>query len=222
MDFERVIQTLKSDPEALKKLVLIGVFLFIPIAGPIAIYGWQRRVFDAASQGRDEIPDPNFGADLSYGIDPFIAALNALPIVFVAWVLCFGVPMLIAAGLGAALGNSDAAALVGVFAALANIIGMLVFMATILGVALINPELLHRGYLGERFPLFSPGASIARIKANMTPYIVLLVSTFVANFIGGLGIYLCCVGIILTNPVAAYAKAHFAGQWHAKAHNPVG
>lgn len=214
MEFNRAIDFIRRDPEWMTKLLFAGLHLLVPIAGVLSMLGWQRRIFDGARVGQDELPKPDFVEDLKLGIDPFIAALN-VAIVFVPLaMLLFGVPMAMTMAAGAIGG--DAGQVVGAVGGLLSMVSMLIWFVLILGINVLMPELIRRGMRGERFPLFSPGASFAAIRSNAMPYVMLIVGGFVANFVGGIGIWLCCVGVFITQPAAMAAMGNLMGQWDQK------
>lgn len=214
MDFNRAIDFIRRDPEWMKKLLFAGLHMIVPIAGVLAVLGWQRRIFDGARVGQDELPQPDFMEDLKYGIDPFIAMLNVAIVMIPLMMVLFGVPFAIMMA-GGAIGG-DAAQVVGAIGGILNILAMFVWFLVVLVINVMMPELIRRGLRGERFPLFSPGASIAAIRSNVMPYVMLIVGSFVANFVGGIGIWLCCVGVFITQPAAMGAVGNLLGQWDQK------
>lgn len=214
MEFNRAVDMIRRDPDWMKKLGFAGLHMLVPFAGILAALGWQRRVFDGARQGVDELPTPAFMDDLKLGIDPFIAVLNVVLVLFPLVLVLFGVPMALTF-VGGAIGG-DAAQVLGMVGGLLSMLAMLVWFAVIVGLNVLMPELLRRGMRGERFPLFSPGASVGAIRGNAMPYLMLIVGFFIANFVGGLGIWLCCVGMLITQPAAMAGIANLLGQWDQK------
>ena len=227
MDFNRAIDLIRKDPDWLKKCAFPGLIFFVTsfiplvnIAGFAAMLGWQRRIFDAAREGREELPEHDIGADLAYGVDPLLAVLNLLlPMGFVG-LLTFGLPMIVGAMVAALLQGSDLAAIFAVGMMLFQVAGFFVFAAMVAFSFAAMPELLRRGFRGERLPLLSIGKSVALVRANPVPYLVLCACMVVANMVGGIGVYLCCVGMIITQPIGNAFAAHLLGQWDAM--NPEG
>lgn len=217
MDFKRAIDLVTKDPDWMRKCFMAGLPILVPVIGIIALFGWQRRIFENVRQGREELPDPSFGEDLSRGVDPFIALLNPMPFVLLAAALLFGIPFALMAAVGVVAGDSGAAGALGALGALVQLVAMLIWFVIILAMNVAMPELLRRGLKGERFPLMSPGPSIAAIRANPTPFIMVIVASVLANIVGGIGIYLCCVGMFLTMPAANAFYTHMLVQWDQKA-----
>lgn len=215
MDFRRAFELVTRDPDWLRKLIFAGLPVLIPLVGWIALLGWQRRVFDNVRQGQEVLPDPSLMEDIKYGIDPLIALLNPMPVMLLVMFVGFGLPAIGMAVLGS-MGGGDAAQVLGLVFGLVQIVGGLVWLVTIIAFQVILPELIRRGFRGERFPLLSLGVSVAAIRANLSPYVMLIIGSFVANLVGGLGIYLCCVGFFLTQPAAMAFLAHLTAQWDQK------
>lgn len=214
MDFKRALELVTRDPDWMKKCFMAGIVILVPIAGIIALFGWQRRIFEGVRQGQETLPDPSFGEDLKYGVDPFIALLNPLPFFFLAAALLFGIPAALMM-IGGAIGG-DAGSALAMVGSLTQLVAMLFWFLMIVGLNLVLPEMLRRGFRGERFPLFSPRVSIAAIRGNITPYVMLILSSLAANFVGGLGVYACCVGVFLTQSAASAFYTHMLAQWDEK------
>ena len=204
MEFNRAIDFIRRDPEWMMKLLFAGLHLLIPIAGLLSMLGWQRRIFEGARLGQDELPKPDLVGDIKLGIDPFIAVLNVAIVMIPLMMVLFGVPFAIVM-VGGAIGG-DAAQVIGAIGGILNILAMFVWFLLVMLLNVMMPELIRRGMRGERFPLFSPGVSIAAIRSNVMPYVMLILGSFVANFVGGIGIWLCCVGVFITQPAAMAAQ----------------
>lgn len=211
MDFKRALEFVTRDPDWMKKCFMAGLPILVPIAGPIAFLGWQRRVFDNVRQNQESLPDPAFMDDLKYGVDPFIAMLNPLPVLFVLVLVLFGVPAVLMA-VGGSIGG-DAGGALAMVGSLLQVLAMLVWFVVVMVFSVISPELVRRGFHGERFPLLSPRASIAPIMANKMPYVMAILAAFVGNLVGGLGFYVCCVGLFLTMPAGKVFYVHMLAQW---------
>lgn len=218
LDIKRAIDAVTQDPNWARKCFMAGLPILIPIIGWVALLGWERRHFEAVREGRDaELPEPSLSEDLSRGVDPAIAVLNALPFVVLTFVMTFGLPL--ATGLVStvvAQVSQPLAGLIAVSGTLMQLFGMFLSFALITMINLISPELLRRAFLGEHFPLYSPRVSLSLIKEHLNDFVVVLVLSLLANLLAGFGVYLCCVGLLLTRPIAVAFQGHMLGQWQAK------
>ncbi len=216
VEFGSALSGITSDPQWLKKYGLAGVFMLIPVVGPIAVMGWQRRVFEAARQGDTEtLPDIDLGNDIGYGVPVFVAMLNlAVPMMVVAAVLvAVGIlAALLGGGIESATDNSGVG---GALSALVMLGGYAVMLVVIFAISLFVPEIQRRGFNGEMTPLLSPGQSIAAIKNNLGAYGMVLVGMLIANFISSIGAFACYVGIFFTMPIAMAILARLIAQWDA-------
>jgi len=217
LDFKRAFDATIQDPSWARKCIMAGLPILIPVVGWVAMLGWQRRRFERARAGRDDLPEPSLGEDLAQGVDPAIAMLNAMPFVLLAVALTFGIPFLMML-LGALLSEASKplGGLVAIGATMSQLLGMALWFVLVSIINLASPELLRRAFLGERFPLFNPTPSLRIIRDNLNDFVVVLVLTLLANILAGFGIYLCCVGFVLTRPIAAAFQAHLLGQWQAR------
>ncbi|RME27186.1 MAG: DUF4013 domain-containing protein [Deltaproteobacteria bacterium] len=214
VDVGTALSGLTSDPDWLKKYALVGLFMLIPVVGPIAAMGWQRRVFEAARRGdTDTLPDLEFGEDIGRGVPVFVAMLNlALPIIVVGAIMAvLGIFVaILSGGIESATDNSGVGGLLGAVVMLG---GYALMFVIIIAVSLFAPEIQRRGFRGEMAPLLSPGPSIAAIKNNLGAYGMVLVGLIVANFVSGLGAFACYVGVFFTMPIALVILARLIAQW---------
>ena len=171
-----------QDPQWASKILVQGLITLIPIVGWIATTGWLVLTIDNYRTGRRELPP--YGFHLERGIVLFI--------VYVVYVIVFGIPggIIESAGVN---GNS------GGLQALGNLVG---FALSVL-LAFLAPSIILHTYRSG----FSGGFDVPGIwqmaTANMTNTIIAGLLIWVATLIGGLGIVICCVGLIFTLPYSA-------------------
>ncbi len=211
-DISRAIRAPFQDPGWLNKSLLLGLFLLIPFIGIPVLMGWARELYDRRLRGEEGLPDLHFGRQLSYGITPVLAGLNLVLVLFAA-LLALGAA---SAAVGAVVQSLPSGALSQAGHALFTIAvfgSQLLTLATVLGLQLVLPELLRRGFRGEAGPLFSPAASIAAIRARPAAYITTFIGIMVANFIGASGMFACYVGAVVTMPLGYAITADLLAQW---------
>jgi len=171
-----------QDPQWASKILVQGLITLIPIVGWIATTGWLVLTIDNYRTGRRELPP--YGFHLERGIVLFV--------VYVVYVIVFGIPggLIESAGV-----NSDSGGL----QALGNLVG---FVLSVL-LAFLAPSIILHTYRSG----FSGGFDVPGIwqmaTANMTNTIIAGLLIWVASLIGGLGIVICCVGLIFTLPYSA-------------------
>ncbi len=171
-----------QDPQWASKILVQGLITLIPIVGWIATTGWLVLTIDNYRTGRRELPP--YGFHLERGIVLFV--------VYVVYVIVFGIPGGIIESAGV---NSDSGGL----QALGNLVG---FVLSVL-LAFLAPSIILHTYRSG----FSGGFDVPGIwqmaTANMTNTIIAGLLIWVASLIGGLGIVICCVGLIFTLPYSA-------------------
>ena len=193
MDIGAAIKAPMEDSDWLKKSLLIGLMMLIPVAGAFNAVGWMLAVYKNARSGSKELPEAN----LSYIMDGLWVAVALLPLMIVPFVLMIIVQVALA------VVNSSIIAIVG---------GILMLVVYI-GVGVLAPAalLLHfeKGY---RFSGLKFGEMIPIVTGNVGPYIMFLVISFVASIIAGLGSVACGLGMLLTAPLAYAINAHGLAQ----------
>lgn len=205
-----------TDPDWARKCLLHGLYGLIPLVGPFALFGWQRRIFHELRAGQGErLPDPAFLAEAREGVAPVLAAMNlavfALPMVLVALGVALYTQSMFDPG-----SEEDLNRMIGSMVFVVLGLQVVALLVALLG-QLTLPELLRRGFGGDTLPLFVPAPSVARIRKNPMALLLTIVGMFLANMIGSLGFYLCFVGGFVTVPYAGAVIAHLIAQWDAAA-----
>lgn len=216
VDIGLALKGLTADPQWFKKYAIAGLFLLVPIVGPIAWLGWLRRVYEAAREGDFEfLPEIEFSEDLSLGIAPLVAMLNlmvpAMVMVFGVWIVAFGV-LMVGSGVDQA---TDGSGVGGMIAGLTMLVLYGLMSVGILAINLLTPEIQRRGFNGEMTPLLSPGTSLRALVRSPGPYLMTLLGIFLANLIASVGVLACYIGMFLTMPMAMVVMARLLAQWDA-------
>lgn len=184
-----------QDPAWFSKVIVQGLITLIPIVGWIATTGWMLMTIDNYRTGRRELPPAGF--HLERGIILFV--------VYVIYAVVFGIPGGVLQGAGAN-GNN---------AGLSSLGGLVSFALSVLLAFLAPSIILHTYRAGFNGGFDIPG--IWRMAtANVTNSVIAGVLIWVAGLIGGVGVILCCVGLIFTIP---YSMAIMAGvvTWYEQA-----
>jgi hypothetical protein len=183
-----------QDPGWTSKILVQGLITIIPIIGWIATLGWFAITVDNYRAGRKELAP--YGFHLERGIWLFL--------VYFIYSLVFSLPGIV---LGAAAGSADNNAL----AALGNLINFVLRLA----LYFLTPAIILMTYRNRISGGFDFSGIWQLSMSNTGNTVVAALMIFVANLIGGVGIILCCVGIIFTLP---YSVAVVAGivAWYEK------
>ncbi|MDP9324911.1 MAG: DUF4013 domain-containing protein [Candidatus Dormibacteraeota bacterium] len=189
---------------------LMGLIALIPILGWINLLGWELTTLDYYRQGRTDLPP----AGLRYigrGGNAFLALLVwYLPVLLVflgAYVIFF----IFIAAATAATGSSRTANAAGAGFGLGLLIYYLLLfvgIALALVVQVLQPAIIIASERGGVSAAASPSYVLSLARQNVGNTVIAALLFYAANFLGGLGIYACCIGIVFT---LAYAYAVQAG-----------
>lgn len=187
------------DPEWLAKLIIIGLISLIPIIGTINGLGWMLASLDRLRSGEERLAPANF-SHLGRGVRLFVVEL-VYALVITAIALVFYIPgITLAAHQGHGSGNP---ALIGL-AILLNLVAFGLIAIGSLAYQFMLPAIIlatDRGGIGAGLKL---GSVFARSRANPIDTLIAGLMLLAASFVGGLGAFLCGVGIVFS---AAYALA---------------
>jgi hypothetical protein len=186
-----------TDPSWAATIFKQGLYLLIPIAGYVALLGWQRRVFESARDGDHKLPPAGFTAHLAAGWTPFFAI-----------VLMYGVPMALF-GL-----------VIGVPAELFHLrigayLPMEIFQVP-LSVAIICAyiEVARRSFaFGEVASIIKPAASIRAVRSSPVNYLIIAACMLGAYMVTVGGLSACLIGVIFTAPLGHAMAATLLAVW---------
>jgi hypothetical protein len=189
MDLATVLQRPLKDPNWMVSCLKAGVLTLIPIVGVLIAMGWARRVHDAYAAGGDVLPDPfaDIGGDLSRGL-PMIGAVivGTAPLFVVIFaLLCCG-------------GMVDAVGGMG----MASMAAMLVTTPIYLLMLPLAPLIWSIHFQTGDWNVWKHmGAAWQRIMANPGRFGMFVLAFMIGNTVSGVGVFLCCVGSVLTAPL---------------------
>lgn len=217
MDLARSFTYVFEDADWVKKILIAALVSLIPIVGWFVVGGWALEITRRVAQGEGEaLPDwGDFGAYLARGVKGWVVGLvYGLPL-GVVW-LCqviFGL-----------LGNPDvvgydtAQSLAPLVGLVGLCLGCLSFLYSIV-MGLILPAALAKFVVegdsigaGLRF-----GEVFALVREHLTAYLLVLVGSFIAGLLSGVGVIACGVGVLLTSVYAVVVMGHLYGQVYREA-----
>ena len=187
-------------------ITLLGTVLFFliipPILAAILLNGYGLWIVRRVIRGESPVlPDWDDWGQLF--IDGLMVAIielvYALPIIAAS--VCLGTP------LGALAENSDAAASV-----LGSLLGCTNLLWGIVMSFLLPGAIAFYAKSGDLGAAFRFGEIFQLIRDNFTTYLITVIMTWVAGFIGALGFLLCGVGWLVTLPYAEIVTGHLYGQ----------
>ena len=173
-----------QDPKLLEKMLRVGVWLFVPFFGWLALLGWQRRVYETRA-----LPDPDFGADILRGLPVFfaIAVVFAIP----------GIPLALAA-IALTLANMRVSGFLP-----EEIVEPIFFLWLF-----VTYPIALRIALTRSFSVFG------EIVRDPLLYLAIAAAMFVAYLLSVIGInFCCCIGICFTGPLGHAIAANLIRAW---------
>ncbi len=198
MDINRAITYPFDDKDWLKKILIGGILLIIPIVNFIAV-GYFIRVLKNLLNGT-ETPLPewdDFGGDFMRGLWPSIAGI------------VYAIPGAIVWSISVAMFASKSG-----FVNFLGIIFVLIAIVYYIAYALAYPAMLVSFAKKEEFAGFFAFAEIwDYVKSNLKDYIVaillVIVAFAVASAVGGIALG---IGVIFTEPLAMLIAMHLLAQ----------
>lgn len=210
-----------EEPSWMKKSLIVGLCVLIPIAGPFQLLGYQHRCYDHAKAGHKGMPDSSLGEDIGVGFFDWLKTLgNMFPMMIVILTVFFGCafgPALLAGGAVGASGSEseEAGALVGIVALMGVVMGYGFLFVAVTFVSILGIDMNRRIYNGETFPMFSPGGTLGAIKRSPGAFVMAWLGMVLAGLVGALGIILCYFGALLTIPLSFAIRTRVMAQWNA-------
>jgi hypothetical protein len=207
-----------KDPSWFSTFLVIGLIALIPIAGWINLTGWMLATLDNYRQGRAQLPPAGFQY-IGRGANVFIVGL----IYGLALAVIIGVPFVLV--LLATLGTSIQNGATGDYSSANPSLAFFpVWSGGILLVTIVEYLFLPAVVIQTERHGIAGGLNVAAIfnmaAANWKSSLLAAVLIYAAGFIGGLGIYACCVGILVSYPYAAAVVAGILRYYEAGFENP--
>jgi hypothetical protein len=195
MDIGKAFGFVFEDEEWVSKVLIGGLIFLIPLIGQVAVLGYSLKVAQNVMQGHPR-PLPTwseFGDHLMRGLYAFIIQLvYSLPAAILAGVFAC---IVISAATAAGQNSEQAGAGIGLLGACLIPLIIIVGLASALLSYPAIGRYLATNSLGEAFKF---GDVIANVRAYLGPWLMLLVVSILASFVGGLGAIACGIGLLFT------------------------
>jgi hypothetical protein len=205
MDFGKAFSFVFDDEDWVKKVLVGGLLILIPIIGGLVVLGWAVEITKRVIKGDTEVlPDwSDFGGYLTKGFLVFVIAfVFMLPVTLVSSCNA-AVPFLFE--------NADET-LAWVFTAISVCFGCFTFLYSVLAY-LILPAAIGRyavtDKVGEAFKL---GAIFKMVRDNLGTYALVLLGGLVASLVASLGVIACVIGVLFTAVYSMAINGHLWGQ----------
>ena len=186
------------DPEWVRKVLLTGLILIIPVVGQLVLVGWMLAALDNLRADRPVLPAAGFSY-IGRGVNLFVVYL----LYGAALLVVFGV--LFGAGVSLTLSGSSAASLVGVVLIL---LGYAILLVAGLALSLCTPAIVVATERGGIAGGLNVAAVIQLIRLDVEESLRAGLFALVASLIGSVGAVACLIGQLFTTP---YGYAVLAG-----------
>lgn len=205
MDISRAFSFVSNDRDWISKLIIAGLITLIPIVGPLYLSGWMveiaRRYY---ASGTEILPEVNFGRYIANGFKIVIVVLvYMIPVMFLSF---------FTQALTGMFANTDQSAiqLIGFF--MICPIGIIILILSLVLEAFLTAGWMRYVKTDNWKEAFNFPRIWKMVIENLKVVIILLLLNLLAQFIGGLGVILCVIGLLFTMPYSMAFFGHAFGQ----------
>lgn len=216
MDFGKAFTFVFDDEDWVKKVLIGGILGLIPVVNLIVL-GYGLKVLKNVADGVEHpLPDwTDFGDYFVQGLMSFLGGL-----IWAAPLIVLGI---LSSAIRWATGydlRSDQSAWY--YSGQACIWGLECLSGLYgLFLGIVIPAAITEYAISNEFGAFFRFGEIFKyIKANLGNYVIALLLIGVAQFIGGFGLILCCVGVLFTGFWATVVSSHLLGQVYRTSETP--
>lgn len=206
MDWGKSFTYIFDDKEWVSKVLIGGILGLIPVVN-LAVVGYALRVLKNVAEGAEQ-PLPGWDDFGDYFIKGLVSTLGAM-----VWAVPLIALAMFAGLLSTVTGYDTEAGRVA--APIVLCIWSMSCLSALYGLflGLVLPSAYtHYALSGNFGTFFRFGDIFQYIRANLGNYIIALLLAFVAQFVAGFGVILCCIGVIFTGFWATLVGSHLLGQ----------
>ncbi|MEI7987904.1 MAG: DUF4013 domain-containing protein [Chloroflexota bacterium] len=221
MDFGLAFSYPFQDQDWLKKLGIAGLLMIIPVFGWLVVAGWAIEITRRVIRHDMPLLLPDWNDFGKYIVDGLYLCLIGI-IFYIPSFIFSGITSgvsIFAQNQGGGDGNSVIPMIVMVvsicFGCLQFLYG--IFLGLVLPAAYANFAV--KGNLGAAFAI---GEIFGMVKAAIGAYVIVLLGSIVAGFIGLLGMIACFIGVFFTLAYCSLIEAHLWGQAYNQAQAAMG
>jgi hypothetical protein len=212
MEFGKPFSYVFEDPDWLKKVVIMGLIMLIPIVGQLVAAGWMIDIMKKMINHEPlTLPNVDFGGQLGRGFGSAVIGLvYALPIlvVVIIQVIIIGV----IGGFNADQ-SYDLSSTTGVVISVISLCFTLVYIVYGIAISFLLPIAYGRyAEFGKMGAALKFGEVFGLAKKVIVPLIIVILGTMVAGIVASLGTIGCGVGVVVTAAYAMAITGHFYGQ----------
>jgi hypothetical protein len=210
MNFSKAFTYVFEDPDWIKKIIIMGLIILIPILGQIVLVGWMVDIIrKIIRQEPVTLPSLAFGEQLSDGFKMVVISLvYAAPIILLS--IIQGIISGVAGGMTSDGNMAEAG---GALIAIVSLCFGLVYFLYGIVLAFVMPIVYGRyaeiGTIGSGLQF---GEVINMAKKVVAPLLITIVGNIAASFVASLGSIACGIGVLATTAYAMAVMAHFYGQ----------
>jgi hypothetical protein len=212
MNYGRAFSFVTEDPDWIKKIVIGGLVMLIPIVGTLALMGWGLEINRRIITGESELlPEwSEFGALIMAGLKELVVVLvYMLPVIIIS--ACGGVSLGVIGTLGSdSIDSSTAATLI-----TGSTVCMycFVFLFAIIGGLLLSPATSVLAETGEIGAALQVGRVFGIFRAAMGPYIIALLLVGLASSVASsIGSIACGIGALIATAYMLPVRHHMLAQ----------
>ena len=200
-----------QDLDWFKKIIIPGlVGLLIPVIGQMVLLGWALKVtLNVIRNNPNPLPAMDFGGDLGRGFKAWVVGL-----VYGIPMFIFYLPILILSIIAGEGGDQTMAIVVAIAGACFGFLMLLYGIVMGLMLPAAYARVAAEDTIGAGLAF---GEVFGMVKKNLVTYLLILVGTVAASFIGSLGSIACVVGIFVTMPYSFAIMGHLYGQGYLEA-----
>ncbi len=201
MDFAKSFSFVFDDQDWIKKVIIGGILMLVPIIGTFVVLGYALAVARNVTKGKEQaLPEwSDFGQMLIDGFFAWlISIVYTLPIFILMCVSMFPTMILNNDAL-----SSMAICCLAIFSIIYSFAMALFFWPA---------AIMRYAATGDMMSAFQFGEILALTRANFMVFLMALLVGIVASFVGGLGAIACGVGALFTTFYSYCVMGHAYGQ----------